>query len=78
MAHVLYGCHPTGIGPQRDPGMFSASASMAGYPKNYNIEMDPQRISRSARFSGGRLASRLRSPRNTRNVKNIRTRPQAT
>ena len=33
--------HPTGIGPQRDPGMFSASAPMAGYPKIYNIEMDP-------------------------------------
>ena len=32
---------PTGIGPQRDPGMFSASAPMAGYPKIYNIEMDP-------------------------------------
>ena len=33
--------HPTGIGPQRQPGMFSASAPMAGYPKVYNIEMDP-------------------------------------
>ena len=33
--------HPTGIGPQRDPGMFSASAPMGGYPKIYNIEMDP-------------------------------------
>ena len=33
--------HPTGIGPQRQPGMFSASAPMAGYPKIYNIEMDP-------------------------------------
>ena len=33
--------HPTGIGPQREPGMFSASAPMAGYPKVYNIEMDP-------------------------------------
>jgi len=33
--------HPTGIGPQREPGMFSASAPMAGYPKLYNIEMDP-------------------------------------
>jgi len=33
--------HPTGIGPQRQPGMFSASAPMAGYPKLYNIEMDP-------------------------------------
>jgi arylsulfatase len=33
--------HPTGIGPQRVPGIFSASAAMAGYPKIYNIEMDP-------------------------------------
>jgi hypothetical protein len=33
--------HPTGIGPQRQPGIFSASAPMAGYPKVYNIEMDP-------------------------------------
>ena len=33
--------HPTGIGPQRQPGMFSANAPMAGYPKVYNIEMDP-------------------------------------
>ena len=33
--------HPTGIGPQRQPGIFSASATMAGYPKVYNIEMDP-------------------------------------
>jgi arylsulfatase len=33
--------HPVGIGPQRQPGMFSTSAQMAGYPKAYNIEMDP-------------------------------------
>jgi arylsulfatase len=33
--------HPTGTGPQRQPGIFSASAPMAGYPKVYNIEMDP-------------------------------------
>jgi arylsulfatase len=33
--------HPTGTGPQRQPGVFSASASMAGYPRAYNIEMDP-------------------------------------
>ncbi len=33
--------HPTGIGPQRQPGMFSNSAPMAGYPKAFNIEMDP-------------------------------------
>ena len=33
--------HPTGNGPQREPGIFSASASLAGYPKVYNIEMDP-------------------------------------
>ena len=33
--------YPTGIGPQREPGIFSASAPMAGYPKIFNIEMDP-------------------------------------
>jgi len=33
--------HPTGIGPQREPGVFSTSGAMAGYPKVYNIEMDP-------------------------------------
>src|SRR5258708_10796108 len=33
--------HPTGIGPQRQPGIFSTSAAIAGYPKGYNIEMDP-------------------------------------
>jgi arylsulfatase len=33
--------HPTGIGPQRQPGIFSSSSPMAGYPKVYNIEMDP-------------------------------------
>ena len=32
---------PTGIGPQRLPGMESSNAEMAGYPKVYNIEMDP-------------------------------------
>jgi hypothetical protein len=33
--------HPTGIGPQRLDGLGSANAPMAGYPKVYNIEMDP-------------------------------------
>jgi hypothetical protein len=33
--------HPTGSGPQRQPGIFSASAPMAGYPRIFNIEMDP-------------------------------------
>ena len=33
--------HPSGNGPQRQPGIFSTSASLAGYPKVYNIEMDP-------------------------------------
>ena len=33
--------HPTGTGPQRLPGAESANARMAGYPKVYNIEMDP-------------------------------------
>jgi arylsulfatase len=33
--------HPTGIGPERMPGLVSASGQMAGYPKMYNVEMDP-------------------------------------
>jgi arylsulfatase len=33
--------HPTGDGPQRQPGIFSASARMAGYPRVFNIELDP-------------------------------------
>jgi len=33
--------HPTGQGPQRQPGLFSSNSSLAGYPKAYNIEMDP-------------------------------------
>src|SRR5215831_8970189 len=33
--------HPTGIGPQRQPGIFSSSGQMAGYRKVYDIEMDP-------------------------------------
>ena len=34
--------HPTGIGPQRLPGTGSPpTRAMAGYPKVYNIEMDP-------------------------------------
>jgi arylsulfatase A-like enzyme len=33
--------HPTGIGSQRQPGMESASAPLAGYPLLFNIEMDP-------------------------------------
>jgi arylsulfatase A-like enzyme len=33
--------HPTGMGPQREPGVFSTSAPLAGYPLVYNIEMDP-------------------------------------
>ena len=32
---------PSGIGPQRQPGLFSQNAPLVGYPKIYNIEMDP-------------------------------------
>lgn len=32
---------PTGIGPERMPGSMSANAPMAGYPRLFNIEMDP-------------------------------------
>ena len=40
--------HPTGIGPQRQPGMFSASAPMAGLPEGLQHRDGP------ARGSGGR------------------------
>ncbi len=33
--------HPSGIGPQRQPGLFAASSPMVNWPKVYNIEMDP-------------------------------------
>jgi arylsulfatase len=33
--------HPTGVGPQHLPDLESASGAMAGYPKVFNIEMDP-------------------------------------
>jgi len=33
--------HPVGIGPQRRPGLGSASSPLAGYPIVYNVEMDP-------------------------------------
>lgn len=32
---------PTGMGPQRLLGTQASNARMAGYPKLYNIEMDP-------------------------------------
>jgi arylsulfatase len=51
--------HPTGIGPQREPGMFSASAPMAGYPKVYNIEMDPQKDLNVAALFGWTIDSAL-------------------
>ena len=51
--------HPTGIGPQRQPGMFSASAPMAGYPKVYNIEMDPHEDLQVAALFGWTLGRPL-------------------
>lgn len=33
--------HPSGVGPEHLPGAGSAMAPMAGYPKLFNIEMDP-------------------------------------
>jgi len=45
--------HPTGIGPQRQPGIFSTSAPMAGYPTGYNIEMDPTKTSSLQVYSAG-------------------------
>ena len=71
--------HPTGIGPQRNPGMFSASAPMAGYPKIYNIEMDPHEDLQVGALLGGRPAIHLRWSRSTRkHSRNIRTPLQAT
>jgi hypothetical protein len=44
--------HPTGIGPQRLPGLQSSSGSMAGYPKIYNVEMDPHEDLNAAALFG--------------------------
>jgi hypothetical protein len=44
--------YPIGIGPQRQPGPGSASAPMAGYPKIFNMEMDPKRFAGTARVMG--------------------------
>ena len=51
--------HPIGIGPQRQPGMFSASAPMAGYPKVFNIEMDPHEDLQVAALFGWSLSGPL-------------------
>ena len=51
--------HPTGIGPQRQPGMFSASAPLAGYPTVYNIEMDPHEDLQVAALFGWTLGPAL-------------------
>ena len=53
--------HPTGIGPQRQPGMFSASAPMAGYPKVFNIEMDPHEDRVVAALFGWTLGPALKA-----------------
>ena len=40
--HVYFtDMHPSGSGPQRMPGGLSANSPLSGYPKVYNIEMDP-------------------------------------
>ena len=51
--------HPIGIGPQRQPGMFSASAPMAGYPKVFNIEMDPHEDLQVAALFGWSISGPL-------------------
>ena len=43
------GVHPTGFGPQRQPGIFSTSAPLAGYPIIYNIVDGPPRGSHRRR-----------------------------
>ena len=42
VAHVLHrcACRPASV-PSASPACISSSAPMAGYPKIYNIEMDP-------------------------------------
>ena len=47
---LLTDVHPTGIGPQREPGMLSAGAPMAVYPKVYDIEIDPKDLQVGALF----------------------------
>ena len=47
--------HPTGIGPQREPSLFHPSP-VAGYPKAYNIEMDPHEDLVDADYSAGQQA----------------------
>ena len=42
--------HPTGIGPQRQPGMFSASAPMAGYRRSTTSRWTRTRICIGALF----------------------------
>jgi arylsulfatase len=36
--------HPTGAGPQRVAGTAAASVPLAGYPRLFNIEMDPREV----------------------------------
>ena len=57
--------HPSGGGSQREPGIFSANAPMAGYPKVYNIEMDPHEHLVVGGLLVGHLARRSSSPRST-------------
>lgn len=52
--------HPTDVRPQREAGRFSASANMAGYPKVYNIEMDPHEGLVDGGLLGGRTCAQGR------------------
>jgi hypothetical protein len=55
--------HPGGIGPQRQPGMGSSSAPLAGYPKVFNIEMDPHEDLMNAGLFGWTLGPGLEEVR---------------
>ena len=57
--------HPTGIGPQRQPGIFSAFAPLSDYPIFYNVEMDPHEDLVTRRISAGYRDPRSRSSRST-------------
>jgi len=57
--------HPSGGGSQREPGIFSANAPMAGYPKVYNIETDPHEHLVVGGLLVGHLARRSSSSRST-------------
>jgi len=70
---------PSGIGPQREPGIFSSNAPMAGYPRVYNIQMDPHEDLWSGECLAGCPVRRSSQSRNTwSRSRSIRTRRRRT